>query len=225
MRQARDEPTLTHFHAQSIERIYHTWKDRATLAATYSSYAQAIRLIYATIYIPMPAHIYIPDSCVPWHRAHAHYYVLSNYHTNEIVIFHLQEYTHNHFNAALMRKYTHNQTDISMLHLCRSTHNLASQTTRDQVSTPPKGIDVSYALFPPAPLVRSACASPSGVSPSTPHPDSAGAPEPVRQGRRTPDQCSRQKVEINAHVRGISNWAAAAQAVNTRAGRLLPVPI
>ncbi len=32
---------------------------------------------------------------------------------------------------------------------------------------------------------------------------SSGAPEPVRQVWRTPDQCSRQKVEINAHVHGI----------------------
>ncbi len=32
----------------------------------------------------------------------------------------------------------------------------------------------------------------------------AGAPEPVQQVWRTPDQCSSQKVEINAHVRGFA---------------------
>ncbi len=44
----------------------------------------------------------------------------------------------------------------------------------------------------------------------------AEAPEPVRQVRRTPDQRSRQKVEINAKRERLwnSNWAAAAQAVN-----------
>ncbi len=52
----------------------------------------------------------------------------------------------------------------------------------------------------------------------------AGAAEPVRQVRRTPDQCSRQKVEIKAHVRGILIGLQRHRPL-TRVRRLLPAPI